>query len=201
MSEIDRSTECQIKCKAKELFFVHGNFNASTQEIADFAGVNRTLLNYYFRSKHNLFKIVYGEVIVEMKQSLSEIYVAKLLFKQKIDILIDYLLSFRFKYPHLELFNIMDAAKVNGNNSFLLQPSPIKELQGFLDEISNEMEKGTIHKSEPVIFIINIISLVSFPIVMRPIFSEIFQLNNEQYDAMLSERRAMIYQLIFNEPF
>ena len=51
-------TEELIKQKAKELYVSKGVFDASTQEIADFAGVNRTLVNYYFRSKKNLFQVV-----------------------------------------------------------------------------------------------------------------------------------------------
>ena len=38
-------TEELIKATAKKLFFVQGKFDATTQEIADAAGVNRTLIN------------------------------------------------------------------------------------------------------------------------------------------------------------
>ena len=39
----DEATEELIKNTAKRLFFGEGKFNATTQEIADAAGVNRTL--------------------------------------------------------------------------------------------------------------------------------------------------------------
>jgi hypothetical protein len=35
--------------------------DATTQEIADEAGVNRTLINYYFRSRDNLIQIIFDE--------------------------------------------------------------------------------------------------------------------------------------------
>jgi len=41
----DIETEELIKKTAKRLFFGEGKFNATTQEIADTAGVNRTLIN------------------------------------------------------------------------------------------------------------------------------------------------------------
>ena len=44
-------TEKLIKQKAKILFFQKGFLNATTQEIADEAGVNRALIHYYFRSR------------------------------------------------------------------------------------------------------------------------------------------------------
>lgn len=61
--KMDHQTENQIKEKAKILFFSKGMLNASTQEIADYVGVNRTLVNYYFRSKKNLFHVLYNETI------------------------------------------------------------------------------------------------------------------------------------------
>ncbi len=45
------STENLIKETAMRVFFKEGRFTATTQEIADAAGVNRTLLHYYFRSR------------------------------------------------------------------------------------------------------------------------------------------------------
>ena len=39
-------TQELIKETAKRLFFGEGRFDATTQEIADAAGVNRTLINF-----------------------------------------------------------------------------------------------------------------------------------------------------------
>lgn len=52
-------TERLIMETSMNVFFAEGRFNATTQEIADAAGVNRTLINYYFRSRNNLFEIVF----------------------------------------------------------------------------------------------------------------------------------------------
>jgi TetR/AcrR family transcriptional regulator len=57
----DAATEELIKETAKKIFFKEGKFNATTQEIADAAGVNRTLINYYFRSRNTLFDLVFKE--------------------------------------------------------------------------------------------------------------------------------------------
>lgn len=197
-SEMDCSTELHIKNKAKELFFVHGQLNATTQEIADYAKVNRTLVNYYFRSKKNLFRVVYVELMTEMKSNLATVYTSEVGFHLKIDQLIDCLFDFRINYPYMEIFNIQETQKLNNNKETIVQPKATRELIEFLKEIEKEMEKGTIKKYEPVDFIINVISMVSFPIVMRPIFSEIFALKKEDYDALLRERKDVIKKLIFN---
>ena len=61
MSKQEKKDQTQqlIKETTKNLFFVKGKFDATTQEIADEAGVNRTLINYYFRSRDNLVQIVF----------------------------------------------------------------------------------------------------------------------------------------------
>ena len=50
---------------AKRLFFKEGKFNATTKEIANAAGVNRNLINYYFRSRDTLFELILKEAKAE----------------------------------------------------------------------------------------------------------------------------------------
>ena len=71
MSTKDSATEDLIKETAKRIFFAEGRFNATTQEIADAAGVNRTLVHYYFRSRDLLFEKVWMEGQTEFKDKLN----------------------------------------------------------------------------------------------------------------------------------
>ena len=71
----DDATEELIKNTAKKIFFGEGKFNATTQEIADAAGINRTLINYYFRSRDKLFEIVLQDAQeYEQKRTESSIF-------------------------------------------------------------------------------------------------------------------------------
>lgn len=193
-------TEEQIKQYAKELFFSKGALDASTQEIADFAGVNRTLVNYYFRSKKNLFHVVYNEIILEMRTNYAKIYSSNLPFHKKVEALIDYSIEFREAYPFLEIFNIRETTKLTNRMETVLQPKSMAETKLFLEEIRQEMEKGTIPTYEPVNFLINIISLISFPIVMKPIFREIFCISSEEeYRRIYNQRKEMVMSILFNK--
>jgi TetR/AcrR family transcriptional regulator len=193
-------TEEQIKQFAKELFFSKGVLDASTQEIADFAGVNRTLVNYYFRSKKNLFHVVYSEAILEMRANHARIYSASIPFREKVEALIDYSIEFREVYPFLEIFNIRETSKLTNQLETVLQPKSMIETKLFLDEIKAEMQKGTIPTYEPVNFLINIISLISFPIVMKPIFREIFCISSEEeYKRIYNQRKEMVLAILFNK--
>ena len=85
----DTGTEQLIKDTAKRIFFSEGKFNATTQDIADAAGVARTVINYYFRSKDALFEQVFKEAMDDMKLRLEEVLLSKLSFKKKIIRFID----------------------------------------------------------------------------------------------------------------
>ena len=74
-------TQELIKETTKNLFFVQGRFAATTQEIADEAGVNRTLINYYFRSRDNLVQIVFDEAHRVEKEKSEVIMRSDLNFK------------------------------------------------------------------------------------------------------------------------
>lgn len=192
-------TEEHIKQRAKVLFFTTGIFDASTQEIADFAGVNRTLVNYYFRSKKNLFHLVYTEIISEMRANFAAIYVSDVTFREKVEALIDYTIEFREMYPFLEIFNIQETGKLNNRMETLLRPTSMEETGLFLKEIEEEMKKGTIPVYEPVNFLINLMSLISFPIVMKPVFREIFCISTEeQYQKIYNQRKGMVMAMLFN---
>lgn len=192
-------TEEQIKQHAKELFFSKGMLDASTQEIADYAGVNRTLVNYYFRSKKNLFYIVYNETIEEMCSNFASIYISEVAFREKVRALIDFSTEFRENYPFLEIFNIRETSKLSNQMETFLKPKSMIETKLFLKEVEEEMQKGTIPTYEPINFLINIISLISFPIVMKPIFKEIFCITTEeQYQKIYNQRKEMVMSILFN---
>jgi len=52
------STEEKIKAAARKVFLRKGFSATRTRDIAEEAGINLALLNYYFRSKQKLFEEV-----------------------------------------------------------------------------------------------------------------------------------------------
>lgn len=199
MSNEVSCTENQIIEKSKELFFKLGKIQATNQEIADFSGVQRTLVNYYFRSKENLVKIVFGKIIDELHAGLKEIYLGEYAsFEDKVDHLIDYTFSFRMKYPFFEVLNVIRANDLI-NQDLFFRPTLTDELNSFLNQVQEQMDEGNIRRSNPVNFLINILSLVSFPLVMRGIFRDVFGLSEKEFDEVIKERKQVIKNLIFNK--
>lgn len=193
----DEITEELIKNTAKRLFFGEGKFNATTQEIADAAGVNRTLINYYFRSRDKLFEIIFNDAQRSEEEKTKSIIFSELPFKSKIDEFIDYSFEMAKEYPYMELYLV---TQFNQGGYFKFQNDMDKLLEKFYEEFEIEMKKGTIRKMDPKQFILNMVSLISFPIAMRPLFQKSMSLSDEQYEKILGDRKQIIMDTLFNNP-
>ena len=181
---------------AKRLFFKEGKFNATTQEIADAAGVNRTLINYYFRSRDTLFELVLQKAIEEEEKRREMIVFSDLPVREKLEQFIDYHFEQAKEYPYREVYMVTQM----NNEGF----SPVKDkkhvkklTEKFYVELEREMEKGNIQKMDPIQFILNFISMLIFPVCMRPLLQNSFEMDDEGYEKVLAGRKENILKTIF----
>jgi len=186
-------TQELIKETAKNLFFVKGKFDATTQEIADEAGVNRTLINYYFRSRDNLIQIIFDEAQRVEQEKSKIIQNADLPFKVKISKFIEGSLSTSLQYPYLETYIVSQINKGNCHQREIEEDV----LETLYKDIEKEMELGNIEKMAPVQFILNMVSLLVFPSAIRPLFMENLMISDEEYDKIISERKEIIINMLF----
>jgi TetR/AcrR family transcriptional regulator len=190
----DQDTEELIKDTAKRVFFSEGRFNATTQEIADAAGVNRTLINYYFRSRNNLFDIVFQDAQDQEHEIMEQIVFSNMSFKEKISRHLDVFFEQSQRYPYLEIYMV---TQMNQGNCYKDKEHMNLLLDKFYLEVALEMEKGNIHKMRPEQFVLNFISLMSFPVSMRPLLQETMGFTKESYDTLLEERKDVIMNTLF----
>ncbi|TRW26718.1 TetR/AcrR family transcriptional regulator [Flavobacterium zepuense] len=190
----DTDTEQLIKDTAKKVFFSEGRFNATTQEIADAAGVNRTLINYYFRSRNNLFDIVFQDAQVQEHDMMEKIIFSNLSFKEKLSQHLDVFFEQTKKYPYLEIYMV---TQMNQGNCYKDKEHMNMLLDKFYLEVAVEMEKGNIERMRPEQFVLNFVSLMSFPVSMRPLLQETMGFTKEGYDKLLEERKDVIMNTLF----
>lgn len=186
-------TQELIKQTAKNLFFVKGKFDATTQEIADEAGVNRTLINYYFRSRDNLIQIIFDEA-QKVEHEKSEIIMnSDLPFKEKIGQFIEGSLSTSLQYPYLETYIVSQINKGNCHKKDIEED----ELKKLYKEVEAEMELGNIEKMAPIQFVLNMISLLVFPSAVRPLLMENLMIDEVEFDKIISDRKDIILNMLF----
>lgn len=190
----DVETEVIIRRAAKKLFFEEGKFNATTQEIADAAGVNRTLINYYFRSRDNLFNLIFEEAVKREEELREKILYSELPFKEKIELYIEDSIHQAQNYPYLETYIV---SRINDGCFYDETVDFDKFRERFFEEIQSEIEKGTIDAIEPIQFILNIASLTAFPNAIRPLFKTMMKLSDETYDQLIADRKEIIMKMLF----
>jgi len=196
----DNQTKELLMNAAKNIFFRKGNIHATTQDIADEAGVNRALIHYYFSSREQLYEMVLKDASREMSQRLQKAFVPGSSFREKMDTFLTIHINELLEYPFLENFIIAEFNRAGGNKMHLLS----KEVAGifmenFVRELREEMERGTIVRMSPEQFLINIVSLCSYPLIARPLLQQVFDLDDAAYLDFIKQRKDQIMRMIFRD--
>jgi AcrR family transcriptional regulator len=191
----DSKTEQLIKDTAKRVFFAEGRINATTQDIADAAGVSRTSLHYYFRSKDVLIGQVFNEAMIDLSEKLYAVMSSDMAFKDKIKKTIDLFLSETIAYPYRETFLITEMLSDN-SEVYKQKERGSGHMKAFLKEIEAEMEAGNIKKTNPIQFMMNLFALSSHPLIMRPLQQKMFELSDAQFDRLMNERKELICEIV-----
>lgn len=192
-------TEELIKETAKRMFFGEGRFHATTQEIADEAKVNRTLINYYFRSRNNLISIIYEEATVVSNEKSRAILDRNRDIKEMIGEFIEDSIATSIKYPYLETYIVTEMNKNKTMCSKLMKDNLDEVVQVFYERLEEEMEKGTIEKMEPIQFLLNMISLINYTFTIRPLLQLDLKLSDDDFKRILSDRKQIILNTLFNK--
>jgi len=190
----DTGAEQLIKDTAKHIFFAEGRLHANTQDIADAAGVSRTLLNYYFRTKDVLIEQVFREAMLALTTRLDAVMASDQPFKKKIESFIDLFLTESNAYPYQETFLITEINSNTCKYTYEIKPHHISM---FFEQIEAEMAAGNIENMNPMHFVLNLFSLMSYPLIMSPIYKKSFNLSDESYTRLINERKKMICKTIF----
>jgi TetR/AcrR family transcriptional regulator len=193
MAAKDKGTEQLIKDTAKRIFFSEGKLHATTQDIADAAGVNRTLLNYYFRSRAILFEQVATEARAEISALLDAVFIAEIDFRDKIEQLITVFMDEAIRYPYREMYVVTELKRGD-------KPVPEEKknrIKAFLKEVALEMEKGTIKKMDPRQFCMNLFALMAYPLLTNCINKSLYNIGDSEYLKLMKERKQLIFQLVY----
>lgn len=180
----DTSTEEKIKEAARKVFIQKGYAATRTRDIAEEAGINLALLNYYFRSKEKLFELIMSE---KLRQLFSVIFPIvnndDMTLDEKIESIVGNYIDLLIENPELPLF-VFSEIRVNPEgfkNS--LQVQKILKSSSLVRQISEKRPDV-----EPIHFITSLLGMTIFPFVARPVlFSEY-----PRFNELMQERKALI---------
>ena len=104
MRKKDKNMEVRIFEAATEVFLEKGMDSARMQDIADRAGINKSLLNYYYRSKDRLFNTVFEMISIKMSEKFAPVLDKNLTAEEKLDFFFREHIAFFQKNPRVPLF-------------------------------------------------------------------------------------------------
>ena len=189
----DSSTEEKIKKAAQIVFHKKGFAAARTRDIAEEAGINLALLNYYFRSKEKLFNIVMIETFRSFFESVSMIINnPDTTFEKKIEQFASGYIDLLFTEPDIPIFII---SEIRNNPKELLQKIDIKSTvfnSVFAKQFHEAVKEERIKNQNFLQFMMNFIGLIVFPFVAKPLLKALSDLTEDQFNQIIEERKTLI---------
>lgn len=189
----DVSTEQKIKEAAKRVFQKKGFGLTRTRDIAKEAGINLALLNYYYRSKENLFEIVMQESIEEMFSYLEHIMNNKqTTLTEKIDAGVLRYIEGMSKNSNLPLF-LFSELQANPQHLF----DRVKIPEGFIQDtymfkqINAQINKEKLNFTA-IHFFINLVSMSIFSIIGEPFIKYVTKMDEKSFADFIEQRKTLV---------
>ena len=179
----EQNAEERILNAAKEIFMLHGLYGARMQDIADKAGINKALLHYYFRNKEKLFDAVFNGALEKYFEQMTVFNRIELPLKERLFKYVDNMFDFLEEYPQMTMFIIKEIS-VNPE-LFREKVENLKNRKGstLIPALREAFDKGEYEPFDPLIFLMNLHSLVAYPFLASPIFRAISERAGMTYDA------------------
>src|ERR1700754_815996 len=109
--EISRDTEEKLMRAAQNAFIKYGLEGARMQDIADEAGISKSMLHYYFAKKEKLFEIILRQAVLDVFSKFRQILNAEDSVMSKITRLSGEYIDFLLDHPYLPLFVLHESHK------------------------------------------------------------------------------------------
>jgi AcrR family transcriptional regulator len=187
------STEQKIKEAARRVFIKKGFAATRTRDIAEAADINLALVNYYFRSKSKLFEIIMMETLGGfLKEMLVVLNEQETSLQEKIAQVASRYIDLIIKEPEIPTFIITEAKL---NPQLLASKLPIKQLlenSVFFRQHREMVDKGLLLEPNPIHFLLNLIGMVVFPFLAKPLLMEGASLDEVEFKRIMLERKDLI---------
>lgn len=190
MSEKDLNTASKIKEAASRLFTEKGFGRTTTRDIATEAGVNLALVNYYFRSKDELFKTIMLETVQGFIGQLRVLLNDEKTFEEKVELVVGNYIELLKQRPDLPIFMLSEMRNHPQEMAAKLGIDKLIHEVKFFQELAQRCPDGV----HPIHLFMNLLSMTVFPFIGKPVITTATGMNDEVFMMMMEQRRALIPQ-------
>lgn len=195
----DLNTEQRIIDAARRVFMKKGMAGARMQEIADEAGINKSLLHYYFRSKDKLFEQIFREVIEKISMGIKKMMEAEMSVIERLTYLADIYIDVLLENRSLPLFVLTEINQNPERFASLLREKIVENMDGFVLQLQTEIEEGKINPINPLHLVTSVLGMVIFPFAAYPLLVHSMGEELEELARnFLEERKDVVKDFIIN---
>lgn len=188
MKSNELSTEDKILLAASKIFTEKGFSGTRTRDIAQEAGINLALLNYYFRTKEKLFEqVMKVKIVLLFGQIIPIVTNEKTTLEEKIDLASAKYFYILTKNPNLPIFVLSEIQK---------KTSDIKSILPFEKVLNKSYLMKQIKERQPDLnpfhFLLNYLSMTVFPFLGKPILQSFDLMDDDEFQKFVEERKTMV---------
>jgi len=190
----EQSLEQAILEVAEKLFLEKGFALTSTTEIAKEVGCNQALVHYYFRTKDNLFNVIFEQKFKLLFQGIFEMKnTGEMKFQDKLKYIIESHFDLLRKNPGIPALILNELSRRPEQIDTLrekLHELPEKLILELNEELQKEIENGNVREISLIDLMVTILSLNIALFIMLPVVEKALQWDVSQKEFMISHRRA-----------
>lgn len=199
MVENDKQTEEKIFESATAVFIEKGMDGARMQDIADHAGINKSLLHYYYRNKERLFKAVFEKIAGQLFRKFAPVLDENLSLEEKIRFFFREHISFLQKNPGLPSFILNE---INRNPAMIkkfIRNIDVNELWATLEaQHKEELKKYNITRETIPQFMTSIAAMSVFPFAGRALITSIMEKMGYDFNDYIEQRKEYAADFVIN---
>lgn len=201
MKCVTQSSEEKIKEAAKSVFLKKGFTGTTARDIAEAAGMNIALTNYYFRSKEKLFLEIFRDLFKLYSENTLEILKKPISLKEKLISLIEVDYQLMKTEPSLVLF-IMNEIHRDPIN-ILPELSQLKEVisSHFSAQIAEEVKMGRMRNIEVEHLMPILLGSLQFIFMCKNMQMKMNNLTEADFDSFTENHKNHVINMTVNYLF
>lgn len=195
------NTEDRIVEAAKCVFVRKGYEATKMGDIAVEAGIGRTALNYYFRTKEMLFDAVLSQLLSGLLPNISRILDEDTTMLEKLPAIIEQYLALIQSNRDFPFFLVTELNRDPQNifNTIMRDPSRIQPILRLRKQIEEEMEQGLLRKMSILDLFATLVSLAVFPFLVKVPLTTIFlEGDADQFELFIRDRKKWITEVMIH---
>ena len=192
-AELSSETEGKLMKAAQNAFIKYGLEGARMQDIADEAGISKSMLHYYFAKKEKLFETIFRQAVTDIFSKLRQILEAEDPVLSKVNRLSGEYIDFLLDHPYLPLFVLHESHKDPAAFKHDFLPAVDTAFsKRFAAQVEEEIRQGKIRPVDPYVLLAQLLAHCVFPVLAQPVLQSIMNVTAEEYKKILKRTQEQM---------